>query len=98
MRAGDYSESLIVHFRRVEMLRQEALSLKAIDLSPRQLADVELLLNRGMYPLDGFMQQKDYESVLDGMRLIDGTVFPIPVYLDIPKKRQRAFPLGNVLP
>ncbi|MDJ0622783.1 MAG: bifunctional sulfate adenylyltransferase/adenylylsulfate kinase [Desulfocapsaceae bacterium] len=79
----DYSESLIVHFRRVEVLRQEALSLTNIDLEGQQLADIELLLNRGMYPLDGYLDRENYESVLDKMRLVDGTVFPVPICLQV---------------
>ena len=80
---GDYSESLIVHFRRVEALRNEALDCKSIDLSGRQLCDIELLLNRGMYPLTGYMDQPCYESVVSDMRLDDGTLWPMPIYLDI---------------
>lgn len=82
----DYSESLVVHFRRVEVLRQEALSLTNIDLEGQQLADIELLLNRGMYPLDGYMNRENYESVLDDMHLADGTVFPVPICLQIDRK------------
>lgn len=95
MRTTDYSESLIVHFRRVETLRNEALTLKSIDLSGRQLADIELLLNRGMYPLDGYMDREDYETVLDNMRLKDGTVFPIPVCLDLKRKVADSLTVGE---
>ena len=80
---NDYSESLLVHFRRVEALRAEALECLTIDLSARQLCDLELLLNRGLYPLSGYMGRKDYESVLEKMRLDDGTVWPIPICLDV---------------
>lgn len=79
----DYSESLLVHFRRVEALRAEALECKAIDLNTRQLCDLELLMNRGLYPLSGYMGQTDYKSVLARMRLADGTVWPIPICLDV---------------
>ncbi|WP_163337122.1 bifunctional sulfate adenylyltransferase/adenylylsulfate kinase [Desulfopila sp. IMCC35008] len=79
----DYLESLIVHFRRVEALRQEALESVGIDLGGRQLCDLELLLNRGMYPLNGYMDRARYESVVKEMRLEDGTVWPMPVCLDL---------------
>lgn len=79
----DYSESLLVHFRRVEALRAEALDLLTIDLGSRQLCDLELLLNRGFYPLAGYMGKTDYMSVLQTMRLEDGTVWPMPIYLDV---------------
>jgi sulfate adenylyltransferase len=54
-------------------------------LSSKQLCDIELLLNGGFSPLKGFMNQQDYESVLESMRLKDGPLFPIPITLDIPK-------------
>lgn len=95
MHSTDYSESLIVHFRRAELLRQEALSLVQIDLSGGQLADIELLLNRGMYPLDGYMDREDYESVLETMRLKDGTVFPVPIYLDVKEKVAQSLTVGE---
>ncbi|MBE0584949.1 MAG: adenylyltransferase, partial [Desulfofustis sp.] len=83
MNAEDYSESLVVHFRRAEVLRRQALELAAIDLNERQLFDLELILNRGFYPLTGFMGQAAYESVLSRMSLPDGTVWPLPVCLDV---------------
>ena len=95
MRSADYSESLIVHFRRVEILRGEALTLKNIDLSGRQQCDIELLLNRGMYPLDGYMNRENYESVLDSMRLNDGTVFPLPICLDVKEKFAETLEVGE---
>jgi|AntDeeMinimDraft_5_1070356.scaffolds.fasta_scaffold06127_1 sulfate adenylyltransferase len=52
-------------------------------LTHRQVCDLELLLNGGFSPLEGFMTQADYESVRDDMRLADGTLWPIPVTLDV---------------
>ncbi|MBT3259411.1 MAG: hypothetical protein HN366_23585 [Deltaproteobacteria bacterium] len=42
----DYSEILLVHFRRVESLKEAALDYPSISLNKRQLCDLELLLNR----------------------------------------------------
>ncbi len=95
MHHNDYSESLIVHFRRVETLRSEALELKGIDLNGRQQADIELLLNRGMYPLTGYMGREEYTTVLDTMRLPDGTVFPVPICLDIPAEMAQQLEVGE---
>ena len=80
-----HSESLLVHFRRIEALRAEAIDLKSVDLSPRQLCDLELLLNRGFYPLGGYLTKKEYNSVVSSMRLPDGEVWPMPINLDIKK-------------
>ena len=83
--ANFYSENLLVHFRRIDRLKQEAGVYLSMDLNQRQLCDLELLLNRAFYPLVGFMNRADYESVLDNMRLADGTVWPMPVCLDVPE-------------
>jgi sulfate adenylyltransferase len=66
-------------------LRAQSRDWPSWDLSPRQLCDLELILNGGLAPLAGFMGRRDYESVCDRMRLADGSVFPIPVVLDVPE-------------
>jgi sulfate adenylyltransferase len=53
------------------------------DLTKRQLCDIELLLNGSLSPLTGFLGRQDYESVLERMRLADGTLWPMPVTLDV---------------
>jgi sulfate adenylyltransferase len=54
-----------------------------LDLTPWQLCDLELLLNGGFSPLTGFMSNVEYVSVRDTMRLPDGTLWPIPITLDV---------------
>jgi len=74
---------LIVPSSRADELKAESLGWPSWDLTPRQLCDLELLLNGGFSPLEGFMGKADYESVRDRMRLADGTLWPIPVTLDV---------------
>lgn len=64
-------------------LRAESRDWPSIDLTDRQLCDLELLLNGGFSPLDGFLGKADYESVLESMRLGDGRLWPLPVMLDV---------------
>ncbi len=52
-------------------------------LTDRQLCDLELLSMGGFSPLKGFMGQADYEGVCKDMRLVDGTLWPIPITLDV---------------
>ena len=55
------------------------------DLTPRQACDLELLLNGGFSPLRTFLGQSDYEAVVGKMRVTDGTLWPMPVTLDLPE-------------
>ena len=64
----------------------EAAGYPSWDLSQRQLCDLKLLLNGGFSPLAGFLGEQDYEQVLERMRLGDGTLWPIPVTLDVARK------------
>jgi sulfate adenylyltransferase len=66
-----------------QKLKHEAGSLLSWDLTPRQICDLELLMNGGFHPLKGFMGQADYEGVVNRMRLADGTLWPIPITLDV---------------
>ena len=50
-------------------------------LKPRQVCDTELLLNGGFAPLEGFLTEADYHSVLNTLRLTSGQLWPIPVNL-----------------
>ncbi len=74
---------LIVDNERKHVLKDLSLHLPSLSLSKRQLCDLEMLLNGAFSPLRGFMTQPDYEAVLDRSELQDGTVWPIPVCLDI---------------
>lgn len=84
MAHGGELVDLVVDSEQAETLKDLSRNFETLTLSGRQLADLELLLNGGFSPLRGFMKSTDYESVLDRMRLQDGTLWPIPVMLDIP--------------
>ena len=60
--------------------------LKSWTLTNRQLCDCELILNKSFDPIDGFMTQVEYDSVLTKMKLPDGNIFPLPITLDVDKK------------
>ena len=69
----------------------------SVDLTPRQLCDLELLLNGGFSPLSGFLNKTDYTSVCADMRLADGTLWPIPIMLDIPEELGKTLNAGSTL-
>merc|ERR1712144_91706 len=68
-------------------LLAESDNLPSIALTERHLCDLELIMNGGFSPLEGFMGQKDYESVVDTLRLADGTLFAMPITLDVSSER-----------
>ena len=74
-------------------VKQMTLNLKNIVLNERQICDLELILNGAFKPLNKFMGKKDYESVLDNMRLSTGELWPIPINLDIDKKTKEEYDL-----
>ncbi|MEO1677720.1 MAG: bifunctional sulfate adenylyltransferase/adenylylsulfate kinase [Pseudomonadota bacterium] len=77
---------LYVSFDSAQKLKLDAADLPSWDLTPRQICDLELLMNGGFNPLKGFLNEADYNSVVENMRLSDGTLWPIPITLDITEK------------
>ena len=67
------------------------------DLTPRQICDLEMLLNGGFSPLTGFMGPEDYDAVCREMRLGDGTLWPIPITLDVPEELVGKLKAGDQL-
>ncbi len=76
-----------------DALKHEAATLPGWDLNPRQLCDLELLMTGAFSPLQGFLGRANYDSVCRDMRLADGTLWPMPVVLDV--SREFADKLGT---
>ena len=74
---------LFVSYESAQKLRAEAGELPSWDLTQRQICDLELLMNGGFNPLKGFLGEADYNSVVEKMRLQNGTLWPMPVTLDV---------------
>ena len=68
---------------RREQLAAEADSLPSVTLTERQLCDLELILSGGFSPLEGFMNEEDYSGVVQDLRLSNGTLFSMPICLDV---------------
>ncbi|KAG8767793.1 Sulfate adenylyltransferase [Ceratobasidium sp. 428] len=66
-------------------LLAEADKLSELVLTERQLCDLELIMNGGFSPLEGFLNEADYNSVVETLRLKSGALFPIPVNFDVSK-------------
>jgi sulfate adenylyltransferase len=80
---GGKLTELLVDAERGAELKAASRDWRSVDLTPRQICDLELLLNGGFSPLTGYMNRADYDSVCSSMRLADGTLWPIPINLDV---------------
>jgi len=86
---------LIVSKSQREAILKDALHFKSWDLSHRQLCDIELLLNGAFSPLTGFLNKRDYESVVESSRLADGQLWPMPITLDISEEFSKTISVGE---
>ena len=53
-----------------------------VELDERQLCDVELLMQGGFSPLNGYMDEDNYKSVVNDLKLSNGLIFGLPVVYD----------------
>src|SRR5258708_3014710 len=58
-----------------------------LQLSAREISDLEMIATGGFSPLKGFMGQADYLSVWNRMGLRNGLAWAIPVTLSVPGER-----------
>ncbi|HMB72165.1 MAG TPA: adenylyltransferase, partial [Gammaproteobacteria bacterium] len=63
--------------------KQRSRDFPSWDLTPRQMCDIELLLNGAFSPLEGFMTEAEHASVCERMRLPNDVLWPIPITLDV---------------
>ena len=93
---GELKELLVDQDRAAE-LKEASRDWPSWDLNDRQMRDLELLLNGGFSPLEGFMNRADYQGVRDDMRLADGTLWPIPITLDVSREVAEGLEVGEPL-
>jgi sulfate adenylyltransferase len=66
-----------------EALLQEAESLQQVFVDSWTISDIELIGIGAYSPLEGFMKEEDYRSVVNDMRLANGAIWSIPITLSV---------------
>ncbi|NOX89962.1 MAG: sulfate adenylyltransferase [Calditrichaeota bacterium] len=74
---------------------EKAKTLPQIRLTSRETSDLIMLGMGAFSPLDGFMREKDYKTVVTDMLMSDGTLWPIPITLSAPKAQADSLKQGS---
>jgi sulfate adenylyltransferase len=78
-----------------QLLLDKAAAMVKVPVNTWTISDIDLIAVGAFSPLTGFMQEADYNSVVDTMRLANGTVWSIPITLAVDDETLKTFSLGQ---
>ena len=93
---GHLINRIATHNQRLEFL-DKADFLPRVQLDQRETADLVMIAIGAFSPLIGFMEQSDYESVVDNMRLANGLPWSIPVTLSVDEATAEPLKEGSLV-
>lgn len=73
----------VLDSNRAEVLKNAATDLPVITVSPAEVWDLKLIAIGGYSPLNGFLRELDYTSVIKSGRLANGTPWTVPITLSV---------------
>lgn len=74
---------------------ENAHSLPRLTLSKRNIADLECIVTGVYSPLNGFVNEEEYKTIINDMRLKNGLAWSIPVTLQVSKVGSEKYRLDN---
>jgi len=92
---GGYLVNRIATGEQREQLLQLAKELTSITINAWTISDLDLIGVGAFSPLTGFLKEEDYLSVLDSMRLTNGTVWSIPITLSVDEGTANSLSIGH---
>ncbi|AIQ49536.1 sulfate adenylyltransferase [Paenibacillus sp. FSL R7-0273] len=87
----------IVEGAQREELLQQASENKSIAINSWTISDLDLIGVGAFSPLTGFLNEADYHSVVNNMRLSDGTVWSIPITLAVQQEAASGLAVGDTV-
>jgi sulfate adenylyltransferase len=78
-----------------DRLLSQARELPRLQVSSRIVSDLELIATGAYSPLDGFLGERDYQSVLTSMRLANGLAWSIPITLPVSQEQADSLVVGQ---
>jgi sulfate adenylyltransferase len=93
---GQLVNRIATHNQRHEFL-EKADFLPRVQLTKRATSDLEMIAIGALSPLTGFMEQADYESVVNQMRLANGLPWSIPVTLSVEEEIANPLKEGSLI-
>ncbi|MBM4339507.1 MAG: sulfate adenylyltransferase [Deltaproteobacteria bacterium] len=75
--------------------KKKAETLQKVQMSTRERDDLIMMGIGAFSPLEGFMGKADWKRVCDEMRMVDGTLWPIPITLSVDKEVAKGLKEGQ---
>lgn len=91
---GQLVQRIVKEEERDQLLAQ-AQQWKQIPINTWTISDLDLIGVGAFSPLEGFMEEADYHSVLENMRLSNGTVWSIPIILALDESITSTLQIGE---
>ncbi|WP_458121212.1 sulfate adenylyltransferase [Paenibacillus sp. Z6-24] len=85
----------LVEGQEKEQLLQQAKQWKQVPINTWTISDLDLIAIGAFSPLEGFMEEQDYRSVLKDMRLASGLVWSIPITLALEESITSTLAIGE---
>jgi ATP sulfurylase len=78
-----------------DISKEEMMNMKRLHVDQNIIMDLEQIAIGSFSPLEGFMDGVTFESVLNQMRLPNGTVWPLPIILQVFESQIGGFEIGD---
>ena len=92
---GGQLKPLLLEGEELEQEREKARSLPAVHLTSRETSDLIMMAMGAFSPLEGFMGQEDYSSVVENMHMKDGTLWPVPITLAVSEDQAKRLDINS---